>query len=61
MLFRDEDPKTLPDPVPKRAEVMIDEGKDDVETPVPMLERVLMESPTRPPEMSLERLDETMG
>lgn len=43
MLFLSEDPEALPDPVPRRAGVMRDEGEDDVETPVSLLGRVLME------------------
>ena len=57
MLFWDEDPTILLDLVPKRAEVMSDEG----ETPVPLLGKFLMEPPIGPPVVSPERLDETVG
>ena len=43
MLFLWEDPEVPPDPVPRSAAVMRDEGGDNVETPVTLLGRVLME------------------
>ena len=61
MLFLCEDPEALQDPVPRRVGVMRDEEEDDVETPVLLLGRVLMELPLDPRLMSPGRFIETMG
>lgn len=61
VLFWNEDPKALRDPVPKRAAVMTDEGEEYVDIPAALLGKFLMDRPSRPPVVSQERFDESIG